>query len=89
MIAHNSFFVSNSYTAPLPSLVFLERQRGREEEGNAYLVGTSEVISLSTFHVPKIEAAVANGEHTSGDLWKGKHGGTKAPTSSGCTPQGT
>lgn len=83
------FFVPNSYTVPLPSLVFLERQRGREEEGNAWLVGTPEIIYPNTFNVPKKETAVAKGKRTMEGLWKGKHGETKAPTSWGRTPLGT
>lgn len=75
------FFVPNPYTAPLPSLLFLERQRrGRKK-------CIAEIIYPNTFNEPKKETVDGNCVPRVG-VGGGKGGSTMAPTSGGAhTPR--
>lgn len=85
LVDRNSFFVPNSSTDPLSSLVFLERQRwGREEEGNPHPVGVLESTHSNTFNGPK-QTVLAEGKWALERQWREKWGPRVVPPGGSCT----
>lgn len=71
-LVDHKFFVPNSYSDPLPSLAFLERQQGgSKKEGTKRLVGITEmeIIYSNTFNGPKKETMTAEDEGTLEGQW--------------------
>lgn len=70
ILVDHKFFVPNSYSEPLLSLIFLERQQGGiEKEGTKWLVGIIEIICSNTFNGPKKETMTAEGKGTLEGQW--------------------